>query len=286
MRPRRQPKQQSQPTQPKDIPKQTRCNPVNNRSISNGLPPSGDSPPKSGNLHANFTNSISVIIPARNEAANIPDTLRSVLAADPFEVVVVDGGSRDETARIASDSGVSVLTSPPGRALQMNAGADRTTGEYLLFLHSDSRLPTGWKSSVVQAFAEDHKVVAGAFRFAIEGDFPGRRFVEWSTNLRSRWLQLPYGDQGLFLRRTTFNQLGGFAGMPILEDYDLVRRLQCLGRIVTLDSAVRTSGRRWRTLGVWRTTWINQLMIAGYHLRISPDRLARVYQQRSAGGNR
>ncbi|MCI0538140.1 MAG: hypothetical protein L0Z50_23280 [Verrucomicrobiales bacterium] len=117
--------------------------------------------------------------------------------------------------------------------------------------------------------------------FAIAGDFAGRRMVECTTNWRARRCQLPYGDQGLFLRRETFNRLGGFLEMPIMEDYEFVRRLRRLGRIVIAPTPAITSSRRWQRLGWVRTTLINRAIILAYHLGASPSRLATWYRGRS-----
>jgi hypothetical protein len=105
-----------------------------------------------------------------------------------------------------------------------------------------------------------------------------KRMIEWGAGLRSRWLQLPYGDQGIFCARALFETMGGFAALPIMEDYEMVRRLRRFGRIVTLAAAARTSGRRWEKAGVLRTTLINQIMLIGYHMGVSPARLARFYR--------
>jgi hypothetical protein len=105
------------------------------------------------------------------------------------------------------------------------------------------------------------------------------RFVEWSTHVRSRLLRWPYGDQGLFVPKRVFDELGGFAALPIMEDFDLVRRLRRRGRVVTLDTPAVTSSRRWQELGVLRTTLINQLMIVGFLVGVAPDRLARFYRR-------
>src|SRR5207237_5486382 len=109
-------------------------------------------------------------------------------------------------------------------------------------------------------------------------NFPGSRILEWTTNLRSRWLQMPYGDQGLFMKRSLFEEMGGFADLPLMEDYEFVGRLKKEGRIVTATAPVLTSARRWRRLGLLKATLINALVIAGYHLGASPESLARLYQ--------
>jgi rSAM/selenodomain-associated transferase 2/rSAM/selenodomain-associated transferase 1 len=220
---------------------------------------------------------LSIIIPTLNEAANIKATLRAAIEGDPYEVLVVDGGSSDDTARLAREAGAVVISSSPGRSQQMNAGAARALGATLLFLHADTILSPGYAAAVVAALREAG-VIAGAFRFQIDQSVKGKSLLEWSTNLRSRWLQMPYGDQGLFLKRSTFEQLGGFAEMPIMEDYEFVRRIRRLGRIITLPLPARTSGRRWQRLGIIRTTLINVLMIVGYHTKIPPARLAKFYR--------
>jgi rSAM/selenodomain-associated transferase 2/rSAM/selenodomain-associated transferase 1 len=221
-------------------------------------------------------NQISVIIPTRNEAENINSTVATAAEGKPLEIIVVDGASSDRTAELAREAGATVLHSQSGRARQMNAGASKAAGNVLLFLHADTLLPRNYSS-----FAAQHLlgpgVVAGAFRFAVSHAFAGSKFLEWTTNLRSRWLQMPYGDQGLFLRRSLFEELGGFADLPILEDYELVRRLRGCGRVTTVREPVLTSARRWQRLGVLRATLINHWMIAGYHLGWPIKRLAAAY---------
>jgi rSAM/selenodomain-associated transferase 2 len=162
----------------------------------------------------------------------------------------------------------------------MNAGAARAEGGALLFLHADTRLPPEW-SRVVAETLRRPGVAAGAFRFRLAGDFVGKSLIEWGTGLRSRYLQKPYGDQALFLSRAMFEELGGFANLPIMEDYELVSRLRRRGRIVTAHEAILTSARRWQRLGVFRATFINQLVLAGYHLRVHPETLAKLYRRTS-----
>ena len=219
---------------------------------------------------------VSVIIPTLNEAAQISRTVEAARKGDPMEIIVVDSGT-DSTDERAREAGATVLRSRPGRARQMNAGASMATGNVLLFLHADTLLPPNYKSAAAGALS-DASVSGGAFRLAIGTDFPGRKFVEWSANKRSSWAQLPYGDQALFLRRSTFEQLGGFADLPILEDFELVRRLRKRGKVITLKEAAVTSGRRWQQLGVLRATWINQWILLGYHLGWPIDRLAAAYK--------
>src|SRR5260221_505907 len=149
---------------------------------------------------------ISVIIPALNEAQHLLPTLEAARRGQPHEIIVVDGGSTAKTMEMARSSDAIVFSDPPCRARQMNLGAASATGEYLLFLHADTLLPPGYAAQIPPLLAE-HRVVGGAFRFAIAGEFAGRWLVEHATNWRALWRQFPYGDQGLFLRREIFNQL-------------------------------------------------------------------------------
>lgn len=224
---------------------------------------------------------VSVIIPALNEETQISPTLRAIGHGLAYEVIVIDGGSIDATVARAKEQGAAVLVTKPGRARQMNAGAARATGGTLLFLHADTLLPPRWEETVPRTL-RGPGIVAGAFRFRIAGDFPGRCLVEWTTGLRSRWLQRPYGDQGLFLARALFEEMGGFANLPIMEDYEFTTRLRRHGRIITVSEAALTSGRRWQRLGVLRTTLCNQWMLARYRLGVPAQKLARRYW---AGGH-
>ena len=228
---------------------------------------------------------VSVIIPALNEGEQITTTIASVQAGRPHEILVVDGGSTDDTIQRACEAGAVVINSAPGRAREMNAGAARAGGSALLFVHADTLLPRDYLSAVSRAL-QPPGIAAGAFRFRVSGDLAGKRILEWTTNLRSRWRQMPYGDQALFVRRSLFEEIGGFADMPIMEDYELVRRLRKRGRIVITPQAATTSGRRWRRLEVLRTTAVNRLVILGYRCGVSPERLAEFYRGQASDKKR
>ncbi len=215
---------------------------------------------------------ISVIIPALNEAATIAAAIDSA-RDEASELIVADGGSNDGTAKIAAALGARVVRAPAGRGAQLAAGAAAATCDVLLFLHADTRLPVGW-SRLVGAALGRPGVAGCAFRLAI--DVPGRmlRTIERAVAWRSRVLQLPYGDQAIAVRRETYERVGGIRPLAVMEDFDFVRRLKRCGRIVLLDAAVVTSGRRWRRRGVIRTTLVNQLCIAAYLLGVSDRNIA------------
>ncbi len=220
---------------------------------------------------------LTIIIPVYNEEENIGRTLHA-LGSDPrLEIMVVDGGSSDRTRDLAAQHGAVVMETQKGRARQMNAGAEAAQGDILLFLHGDTRLPGGFLAAVEETMTSG-KWLAGAFRLGIDGPGGGLRWIAKLANLRARLLKLPYGDQGIFLKRMDFIGLGGYQELPIMEDFCLVRRLRKKGRIRLLAETALTSDRRWRQLGIVRTTLLNQLMVAGFLLGAAPDRLARLYR--------
>lgn len=230
---------------------------------------------------------ISIIIPVLNEAATIQETLTRFENASEVEVIVVDGGSRDETVAIATRVGkaiakslrIEVISAAAGRASQMNAGAAVATGDILLFLHADTHLPTSFDTLVRQAL-QNAGTVAGAFELRIDAQLRGLRLVEKMVNMRSHFLSMPYGDQAIFLKAATFHDLGGFPDLPIMEDFELMLGLRRQGRITIVPAPVVTSGRRWQKLGVVKTTLINQLIIAGYFLGVPPAQLVRWYRRK------
>jgi rSAM/selenodomain-associated transferase 2/rSAM/selenodomain-associated transferase 1 len=221
-------------------------------------------------------NRISIIIPAINEADNIANTIESIGPGDKKEVIVVDGGSNDDTVGIAKSLGARVITSAPPRARQMNRGAAQATGDVLVFLHADTRLPEKFEDFIFNSFKQP-KMVAGAFELRMDSHMPGLRLIERLANWRSRFLKMPYGDQAIFISSRVFHQIGGFPVIPIMEDFELVRRLRKQGKIVTLSIPVFTSPRRWQNFGILKTTLINQLVITAYVMGIAPEVIARWY---------
>jgi rSAM/selenodomain-associated transferase 2 len=208
---------------------------------------------------------ISIIIPALNEARNLPDTLAALPVAPDLEIILVDGGSRDGTWEIAGRfPWVRRLQAPPGRGRQQNAGARVARGELLAFVHADTLFGEA-HLRVLRHRAADTQFAAGAFELQLIPARPALRLVAWGANLRSRWLGLPYGDQVLVVRRRLFWELGGFApGRP--EDLDLVLRLRRHTRLEILAPPVASSGRRWLEHGYFRTTAENWLALARHLL--------------------
>jgi rSAM/selenodomain-associated transferase 2 len=218
---------------------------------------------------------ICVIIPALNEATELPSTLACI--GTMCDIFVADGGSTDATCDIAHKAGAHVIRTAKPRSHQLNVAARQSDADILLFLHADTQLPDHWQAEVI-AQLQQSDVTLGAFSLRIADASRAEAFIATVANWRSRVRQLPYGDQGLFLRRSTFESLSGFPNTPIMDDYIFVKAAQKIGRVVTSRLSVTTSNRRWRTLGVWRTTWRNQLVVLGYHMGVSLGHLRRYYR--------
>ncbi|KZL50279.1 glycosyltransferase [Nodularia spumigena CENA596] len=221
---------------------------------------------------------ISIIIPTFNEAANLENAIASTQPSTNVELIVVDGGSQDDTVSIAQSLGVKVISSPPGRAVQMNAGAMAARGDILLFLHADTRLPAGF-DSMVRSALQQPQTVAGAFSLRIDADYWALRWVEKGVNWRSHFYQMPYGDQAIFLTTEIFQKIGNFPNLPIMEDFELIRRLKRTGKIPIIPVPVITSARRWLKKGVFQTTLLNQIVITAYFLGVSPERIRSWYRR-------
>jgi rSAM/selenodomain-associated transferase 2 len=246
---------------------------------------------------------IAVIIPTLNEERALPDTLASVAQLGFDELLVVDGGSTDRTQEIVEHFGrgargegrgvhesarslpssplplascLRLLTSAAGRAKQMNAGAALAQSDVLLFLHADTRLPDGARQAIERALA-DPACVGGRFDVRFEHDAGLAWLVARLISLRSRWSGIATGDQALFVRRTTFEQLGGFADIPIMEDVDFTRRLKRAGLVAPLRAQVVTSYRRWQRCGAVRTIVLMWALRFLYWLGVHPNRLKALY---------
>ena len=208
----------------------------------------------------------SIIIPTFNEEENIGRCLETVVNIPGIEVIISDGGSTDKTVEMAGGyRDVKVVSSIRGRGAQMNAGASYAHGEILLFLHADSILSREVILKIPCVF-KNNSIVGGAFKIRLLSDRLPYRLIEAGINFRSRLLKLPYGDQGLFVKRSVFKELGGFGGMAVCEDLDFIWRLKKLGEIAILDEEILSSVRRWENNGVLRTSLRNQFLLAFYVL--------------------
>jgi len=220
---------------------------------------------------------LSIVVPALDEAASIAATVHEALArAD--EVIVVDGGSRDATGEIAAAAGARVIDAPRGRASQMNAGAAIATGDVLLFLHADCRLPAEAGDAVRSAVAGGARW--GRFDVRLDSSRASLALVGAMMNLRSRLTGIATGDQAIFVDRSLWMALDGYAPIPLMEDVELCTRLRRVARCACLRGPVTVSARRWETRGVARTVVEMWAWRAAYALGASPARLHRLYYGR------
>ena len=216
---------------------------------------------------------ISVVIPTLNAAATLGPCVAAVREAD--EILVVDGGSGDGTPAIAGRHGARLLASAPGRGVQLAAGASAAAGDWLLFLHADTRLAPGWRAAADRHIAR-RPGRAACFRLRLDAGEWQARLVEAGVALRVRLFALPYGDQGLLIPRRLHDAIGGYRPLPLMEDVDLARRIG-RGRLERLEVDATTSAERWRRDGWLRRSLRNLLCLGLYRSGMSADRVARLY---------
>ncbi|MDD3518793.1 MAG: TIGR04283 family arsenosugar biosynthesis glycosyltransferase [Chromatiales bacterium] len=221
---------------------------------------------------------ISVVVPALNEASAIVDTLSRLqtLRDRGHEIIVVDGGSDDETSVLAQPLADRVITSARGRARQMNEGAAAAEGDVLWFLHADTHAPLGAERALVSAVQTGAQW--GRFDVRLSGHHPLLPVIAGMMNLRSRLTGIATGDQGMFVTRAAFDAAGGFPDIPLMEDIALSRALRRVAWPACLRMQLLTSGRRWETHGVWRTVLLMWRLRAAYWLGADPAELARRYR--------
>jgi rSAM/selenodomain-associated transferase 2 len=219
---------------------------------------------------------VSVIIPVLADEARAERLIAQITPDSRAEVIVSAAGAADLDSLTAGRRDVRTLRSEPGRGRQMNEGARLAHGDWLLFLHADSRLPREWLDAFEAAVSP--RVMGGWFRFALDHDGWQARLVEHGVALRVSLFRLPYGDQGLFVRRPLFTSMGGFRDIPLMEDVDFVRRLGTRGPLVEVPCTITTSARRWTRDGWFRRSARNLTLLGLYFCGISPEHLARWYE--------
>jgi len=215
---------------------------------------------------------VSAIIPALNEATTIAAAIDAARAAGVAEVIVADGGSGDDTVAVAASCGARVITGESLRAAQINRGIDAASHENVVVVHADTLLPAGAAAAIDGAL--DNGAAFGAFQLIFPEGGARLASVAFMINARTRITRKPWGDQAQFGRRETLR----YPLFPIMEDYELARRMKRAGRVAILPLAVCTSGRRFLAKGVMRTAVINWTIIVAYHCGVSPERLARWYR--------
>jgi len=222
---------------------------------------------------------LSIVIPVLDEAANIVAALNALapLRVRGAEVIVVDGGSRDDTVALARPLADLVITAPRGRAIQMNAGSSIARGDILLFLHADTRLPADADRLILDGLALSGRAW-GRFDVAINGMHLLFPVIAWFMNTRSRLTGIATGDQAMFVTRQAFDAAGGFPQIALMEDITLARKLKRISRPLCLHARVTTSGRRWETRGVVRTILLMWRLRLAYFLGAKPEDLRRRYE--------
>jgi len=212
-----------------------------------------------------------------NEGAAIGHTLAALRSGAPnAEIIVVDGGSIDQSVDVARKLADRVVTAPRGRARQMNAGAALGSGDFLAFVHADTRVPSSFEKDILDALGESG-IVGGRFDIYLDDPSFACRLIEDLISLRSRITRTATGDQAIFVRRSVFESLGGFPDFDLCEDLDFSRRLKRAGRVACLHSRVTTSARRWRRDGLARTVLRMWAIRALYLLGVPPSRLKQFY---------
>jgi|CXWL01.1.fsa_nt_gi rSAM/selenodomain-associated transferase 2 len=218
---------------------------------------------------------VSVVIPTLDEAGRIETLIVGLIGQGFDEIVVADGGSRDATAALAAAAGALVVSTSRGRGRQLSAGAGAASGDILFFVHADSLPPAGARRRIETALANEG-VSAGCFRLTFDVAHPLLRFYAFMSRINHSLFT--YGDQGLFLRRSTYQRIDGYRDLPLFEDVEILQRLRRIGRIVKLNAPMVTSARRFLRDGVARRELMSAGLVALYHLGVAPVRLERWYR--------
>ena len=225
---------------------------------------------------------LSVVVPVLNEARHLPFLLADLQRwPDALQIVVVDGGSTDKTIQVAHQGGAQVVQSPvQGRGQQLQRGLQLSQHSWLMVLHADSRLSQHWVDHVQRVLSMARgRQQAWAFDFRVDQRRPMLKLLEWCVALRSRWGQMPYGDQGLLIHRSLYERVGGYRSLALMEDVDLIQRLQQISRIGALGCALTTSSRRWSRRSVFNQAWKNAQLRRRWKNGEDAEQLIRIYRR-------
>ena len=225
---------------------------------------------------------LSVVVPVLNEARHLPFLLADLQRwPDALQIVVVDGGSTDKTIQVAHQGGAQVVQSPvQGRGQQLQRGLQLSQHSWLMVLHADSRLSQHWVDHVQRVLSMARgRQQAWAFDFRVDQRRPMLKLLEWCVALRSRWGQMPYGDQGLLIHRSLYERVGGYRSLALMEDVDLIQRLQQISRIGALGCALTTSARRWNHRGVVHQAWRNAQLRRRWKNGVNAEDLIQTYRR-------
>lgn len=223
---------------------------------------------------------LSVIIPTLNEAENIGELIAFIKNEKvKTEIIISDADSSDRTKEIAAARGAKIINSKQGnRGLQLNRGAEIASAPLLLFLHADSTLEKTALTSLVDKMQRNQNKIGGCFSLKIESEHPLLKFISWSSNLRAKYLNLIFGDQGIFIKKEVFEKLGGFPEIELMEDWEFSKKMKKAGEILFLDKRIYTSARRWEEYGVLKTILLMHKIKILYLFGYSPQKLKKIYR--------
>ena len=223
---------------------------------------------------------LSVIIPTLNEEKNILRLIDFIKNEKiRAEIIVSDADSSDQTTEIAAAKGAKIVNSNRGnRGLQLNKGAETASAPILLFLHADSTLEKSALSSLVNKMKQEPEKIGGCFSLKIESEHPLLKFISWSSNLRAKYGNLIFGDQGIFIKKKVFNKLGGFPEIELMEDWEFSKKMAETGELTFLDKRIYTSARRWEEHGVLKTILLMHKIKILYLFGYSPEKLKKIYR--------
>ena len=229
-------------------------------------------------------NGISVIIPTLNERAHLPEALKNLFHQEPQadEILVVDAGSEDGTQEIAEERAILLVCNKKSISAQMNLGASKASGDILVFLHADCTLERNAFAALLQCMSEKD-VVGGAFQLELCGNRPLLdRYLSWSGSWNARRSQVYLGDHGIFCKRSTFLEIGGFPDVTLMYEFELMRKLRSRGKLIQLNKKCFASARRFQSHGYWKTILLMRFLRTFYRLGLPIDRLEQIYREQPA----